>query len=43
MQRQHVCVDARKKIEMLSRLEQIVVDSNKSFDWENCLLIILSR
>ena len=27
MQRQRVCVDARKKIEMLSRLEQIVVDS----------------
>ena len=23
-------------------LEQIIVDSNKIFDWENCLLIILS-
>ena len=32
---------AKKSNRFLS-LEKIIVDSNKIFDWENCLLIILS-
>ena len=37
-----VRVDARKKTKCFFPLEQIIVDSNKIFGWENCLLTVLS-